>query len=242
MEGLRCHRTLLSSVLPTDTAKLKGDDYSFVVAYDAFQDDDYDVEPKSSAMIDLSDGLDAAFAGFSATSRNEVRGSHRLSDLSLHTGFDEIGFDEQYSFHAACEHERNWIPVAPGELAESIVFAATHAGSLIAGVTAYRHGHRLRIARIYSSKRSQLSDVLTNRVYGCAQKRLIYEVCAYGASDGVRRLDLGGVDPDDPAKAGIARFKASFGPTIEPVFVGRYRSTELRAKAATIRGRGWDIA
>lgn len=239
--GITYHRMLAEQLTPADTATLKQDDYSFVVCYGNMEDPDYHITAKTSCMIDLSAGLDAAFARFNPTSRNEVRRADRMPELAFHNDLSAFNFDTYYAFHTLCEHNRNWFPVPPEELKNSLVFSATHNGVLIAGMSCYAHGKRLRVGRIYSNKRSHQSEVLTNLVYGVASKRIVYEICKYACDNGYVSLDLGGVDLTDPAKAGISQFKLSLGGTMQPVILARYSTPAFKTAEARIKEQGWDL-
>lgn len=235
------HRVLAENVTPEYTVTLKKDDYSFIVSYGDFSDNDYQVTDKNSCMINLERDIEQVLAGFSPTSRNEVRRADKISELKFHSSLNDFDFDEYYKFHTSCEHDRDWFPVPPEELKQSLVFSATHNGLPIAGMSCYTHGNRIRVGRIYSNKRSKQSEILTNLVYGVASKRIVFEICKYGIANNFSTLDLGGVDLNTPEKSGITRFKLSLGGEVVPVKLARYTSSKFAEAEKQIKANGWDL-
>lgn len=236
------HRILAEKITSTDTIELKKEyDYSFIVCYGKFNDPDYEVTNKNACIIDLRGGIDSVFSKFSSTSRNEVRRSDKILGLIWHCGIRDFDFAEYYAFHQRCEQDRNWIPVPPDELKNSIVFSVTYNGNLISGISCYEHGNRIRVGRIYSTRRSNRLDNRTNFVYGCASKRLVFEICNYAIEKGYSTLDLGGVDLIDPNKIGISRFKMSLGGKVVPVIIARWGNNKYFEHKEIVRSKGWDI-
>ncbi|KAB2914723.1 MAG: hypothetical protein F9K23_13420 [Bacteroidetes bacterium] len=238
--GLKYHRVLANSVTPEFTASLKADyDYSFVISYGGFEDPEYNTIDKNAGIIDLTKGLDHVFANFNKKNRQHVRGTETTEELSFTHAIDD--FDSYFQFYKRCENERGWYPVPESELKNSIVFSAAFNGHFIAGVTAYTTGNKLRLGRIYSTKRSNDQTEISNALSGASTKRIIFEFCKYGIENGFATLDLGGVDLNDPSKAGITQFKQSFGIEIIPVKIGRYTSQTFNEKEHLIRENGYDL-
>lgn len=223
------------------TTELKKDDYSFVVSYGNFEDEEYQVVEKNACIIDLTKGIDDVFAKFNPTSRNEVRRADKIPEMVFHSSLENFDFDTYYAFHTDCEKDRNWFPVPPEELRQSIVFSVTFNNILIAGMSCYAHANRLRVGRIYSNKRSHQSGVLTNLVYGVASKRIVFEICKYGIAHNFSTLDLGGVDLSTPEKSGITKFKLSLGGEVVPVKLARYTSSKFAKAEKQIKANGWDL-
>ena len=238
---LNYHRVLIDNSSDVDYSELKKDDYSFIVAYGNFYDLDYHLTEKKACVIDLSEGIEKVIQNFSPTSRNEVRRADKIKELEFHFGLESFDFYEYFDFHRSCEKDRNWYPVPPNELKNSLVFSATFEGQLISGMSCYSHGNRIRVGRIYSNKRSKLSDRLTNLVYGVAAKRIILKICEFAYSNGIISLDLGGVDLNDLNKSGITKFKMSMGGEIVPVMLARYYSTNFSKGEQQIKALGWDL-
>ncbi|MDO9373808.1 MAG: hypothetical protein Q7T76_05305 [Ferruginibacter sp.] len=240
--GLNYQRVLVQTLSGAEANVLRsGFDYSFVISYGSLNDSEYKCTAKNSCVIDLQDGAEKAFSKFNSTSRNEVRRSEKIPDLVFHFGFEDFGFDTYFGFHKACEHDRNWHPVPPDELKKSLLFSASFDGKLISGMSCYTHGPYIRVGRIFSNKRSAKSEILTNLVYGCAAKRIVYEICKHSEQNKFTQLDLGGVDLVDPEKQGISKFKLSLGSQIIPVKLGRWSNLNFDTKEHLIREQGWDL-
>lgn len=194
---------------------------------------------KKSSLLDLTKGIDAVIQAFNSTSRNEYRRTERNEHLQFFQGSPD--FEKYYDFYAACERDRDWFPVPPDELKNSLLFSAAFQGELISGMSCYAHGARLRVGRIYSSKRSKKSDILNNTVYGGAAKRIVVEICKFGIANGYKTLDLGGVDLSEGSKSGITQFKLSLGGVLVNVKLARYMKENFTAALAGIKQEGWDI-
>jgi hypothetical protein len=215
-------------------------DYIFAVCYDHCQAAGFDTVQKNACLIDLHKGLDHAFSKFNATSRNEVRRSEKIEGLTFQTGVP-VDFNGYYDFYKSCENARGWHPVPASELRNSLIITAYFEEKPISGMSAYAHEGRLRISRIYSLKRRNDNPQLSDLVFGCAAKRIVYEWCQFAIHQGFQSLDLGGIDLQDPTKAGIAQFKLFLGGRPSPVIIARHASEKFKAQAAQIRQSGYDI-
>jgi len=237
--GLTYHRIILESVTPDLTQSLKEDyDYSFIVSMGQFSDQEYSVVKKKSCLLNLTKGLDSVINRFNSTCRNEFRRTERNSDLTFFQGYAD--FNEYYSFYTQCEKDRAWFPTPPEELRNSFLFTASFKNELISGMSCYAHGSRLRVGRIYSNKRSKLSESLNNTVYGSAAKRIVVEICKFGIANGYQTVDLGGVDLSGQ-KSGITQFKLSLGGELVDVFLGRHMKETFTSRLNDINKLGWDI-
>lgn len=238
--GLKYHRSIKERVNSDVTYALKNEyDYSFIVCMGEFIDGDYEVVDKTSCIIDLGSGVDKIQSGFNATGRNELRRSERIDGLRFYGGCEE--FDSYYKFYAECEHARGWLPVPRDELRNSMLFTADYHGVPISGMSCYEEGKRLRIGRIYSTRRSKGCESLNNTVYGCAARRIVIEICKYGIEHGYETLDLGGIDLKDKNKSSIGQFKLSLGGRVADVKIGRHMKESFRTRMEEIKERGLDI-
>lgn len=96
---------------------------------------------------------------------------------------------------------------------------------LIVSTSWFDSGDVLRSQHIVSTrKQDAASATLTGRL----TRRLFWEACLLGLDSGHLYIDLGGLDPDDPAKRGITSFKQSFGGETVKVFVYRYATPYWR--------------
>ncbi len=239
--GLRYCRFLTDHLTMEQSEQLASEfDYSFVVCYNKCEATNFETVQKNACLIDLSQGVEAAFSKFNATSRNEVRRADKIETLRFQMGTGD-DFETYFDFYEACENARGWFPVPEEELHNSLTFTAFFEDNPISGMSAYTHGNHLRIGRIYSLKKTRRDERLNNLVYGCAAKRIVFELCQYGASQGFKILDLGGVDLQDSLKAGITRFKLSLGGEIAPVTIARFVHARFREQESQIRNAGYDI-
>jgi hypothetical protein len=236
---LRYHRVILESASAAATEGLKKQfDYSFVVSMSDFEDREYEVVQKTSSLLDVSKGIDAIIGKFNSTSRNEYRRTERNNELKFFTGYND--FQEYFAFYSKCEHDRQWFPVPPSELKNSILFTAAFRDQPISGMSCYGHGKRLRVGRIYSTKRSSADKELSNTIYGGAAKRIVVEICKYAIQHGYETVDLGGVDLSG-AKSGITQFKLSLGGDIVTVLLGRFMKSNFKLRLPEIKSHGFDI-
>ncbi len=215
-------------------------DYTFAVCYDTCKAPGFETIQKNACLIDLSQGLDHVFSKFNATSRNEVRRSEKMEALTFKTGIQQ-DFSSYFEFYKTCENARGWFPVPEVESRNSLVINAYFEGKPISGMSAYTHEGRIRIGRIFSLKKEKEDARLTNLVFGCAAKRIVYEYCRYGAANGFHTVDLGGIELHDPIKAGITQFKLSLGGQVSPVIIARYANAKFKAQEHLIREAGYDI-
>lgn len=239
--GLRYCRLLTDNLRAEEAERLALEfDYVFAVCYGACHARNFETEQKNACVIDLTNGAENAFSNFHATSRNEVRRSEKIENLQFQSGAG-VDFESYFLFYKTCENARAWFPVPEAELQNSLVFSAFFEGQPISGMSAYAHEDRLRVGRIFSLKRANSDKRLNNSLFGCAAKRIVFELCKFGADKGYKTLDLGGLDLQRPAKAGIAKFKLSLGGQITPVTITRHANARFRAQEPRIREAGYDI-
>lgn len=237
--GLKYQRSLTINATKEQTAGLKANfDYSFVVSYGAFEDEDYTTVDKNALVINLNQKQEDILSDFSATTRNEIRRFDKIEALKFYDSVTEP--EKFFQFYENCELDRNWYPVPRSELDHSVVFYVTYDGTPISGMSAYSNGKFIRIGRIFSLRRS-FKVPQSNLIFGCAAKRIVFEFCQYAKANDFESLDLGGVDLINKQKSGITKFKLSFGGEIVPVTIGRYEKPAFSARREEIRKMGYDI-
>lgn len=236
---LKYQRLLTANATRQLTSGLKADfDYSFVVSYGSFEDEEYTMVEKNALLIDLSQKTEDILSNFSATTRNEIRRFDKIKELEFHNSISDR--DDFFQFYKNCESDRNWHPVPKSELDNSKVLYVTYNGIPISGMSAYSHCEFMRIGRIFSLRRS-FNVPQPNLIFGCAAKRIVFEFIQYAKYNGFKSLDLGGVDLINKQKSGITKFKLSFGGEIVPVIIGRHEKSEFTARKVEIRKMGYDI-
>ncbi len=220
--------------------KLKqANEYVFVVGYENWSHPDFEVINKSSAVINLGGDIDNVFQRFHATCRNEIRRTFREDQLEFVKEISD--WEAFYAFHKQCEQERNWIPAPREELQNSLAFGVKYDGHWIAGMTCYHDEDLMRIGRIFSRRKSDDLADYPGVIFSAASRRIIYEYCQWGIANGKKFLDMGGVDPDDPTKKGITKFKMYFGSEIRPTYLGRYESPLFTSAKNTLSEQKIDI-
>jgi len=239
-DNLNYHRSLVQELNSNIAKALKTNyDYSFVISYGKFNDDEYDVVDKYAAIIELNADLESVFAKFNATTRKHLRRFKKMSELKIHR--EVLDFEAFYNFYSQCEFDRDWFPVPKNELKNSIVFYVTYNGKPISGMSAYKDNGFIRLGRIFSLVRSSDFEK-KNLVFGIAAKKIVFEFCKYASENGYTQLDLGGVDLSSENKSGITFFKMNFSPRIIPVKIGRYSSCgEIKELQARLMSQKLDL-
>lgn len=233
-------RTLTENVDIAFTQSLKENfDYSFVVSYGDFYDPDFQVISKNSSIIQLEGGVDAMLEKCNPTCRNEIRRAYRMPELNFHIANEERS--AAYNLHQESEAERNWFPIPPDEFQNSLVVYMTYQGDPIAGMTCYSSDKRLRIGRIFSRRQAKQWSNVQKIVFSASARRIVHELSKIGIERGFKTLDLGGIDLDDPQKAGITQFKLSFGGEILPVIIGRFEKPHFTARKPDFLKMGLDV-
>ena len=238
LENFNYHRLLKDNVSSNDLKEYKNEfDYSFVISYNNFIDEEYDIINKKSALIDLSKPIDMIFKNFKSTCRKHIRRTFNRQEFEVINNIDD--FESLYSFYKSCEMDRNWYPIPEDEIKNSHVMICKFNGIYCSGITAYSHKKKIRLGRIFSGRKSKIN--IEKKFFSWALRRLVYEYCIYGRENGFETLDLGGIDLTDEKKKGITLFKKSFSPEIIPVKIGRYMKKDLYDIKLKIEKSGYDI-
>ena len=238
LENFNYHRLLKDNVSSTDLIEYKNEfDYSFVISYNNFIDEEYDIIKKESALIDLSKPIDMIFKNFKSTCRKHIRRTFNRQEFQVIKNIDE--FESLYSFYKSCEMDRNWYPIPEDEIKNSHVMICKFNGIYCSGITAYSHKKKIRLGRLFSGRKSKIN--IEKNFFSWALRRLVYEYCIYGQENGFETLDLGGIDLTDEKKEGITLFKKSFSPEIIPVKIGRYIKKDFYDIKLKIEKSGYDI-
>ena len=240
LDDLKYCRQILESPNEKELSDIRSAfDYAFVVCYEPFSHPDFTTIEKKSAIISLKGDIDNVLASFHSTCRNEVRRTFRTPELS----FRKItnNWKEAYEFHKQCEIERKWMPVPETEFRNSLVWSAWYQGKMLAGMSCYTSDEVLRVGRIFSRRRSGEFKNIPSVLFSAASRRVVYELCDYGIRTGKNFIDLGGIDPDDPMKKGITKFKMYFGSKVKPVYLGRWENERFQRSKNDLIKRGLDI-
>ena len=166
------------------------------------------VKRKKTICVNIHRPMEAIFADFTASARNEVR--HTWSDPKFTVADDDKNYDAIYRLYMDFEQAQGRKPFDRSIFLGCKAFSAYYDGELVSGVICYDSPPYLR-SRANFSKRLSVADGEFLRIVSRASKRVMYEICSYGAAHGYTFFDHGSVNVDDPGKAGIREFKSSFG-------------------------------
>lgn len=223
--GVRYARLLVEAVDPGRLEALKRD-FSYVSIY-SYTDralPGFAGREQPTALIDLSADLETIFRRFRKNTRNEIRKTERMPELGFRIpDEDDAG---SYRFYASVKREAGVRPDVREDFRGSLWLNAYVEGAPAASVSVDDNGRVLRLRHIVTLRNRPGFDA---RIAGYATRRLIWEACKYGKERERRWVDLAGVIPDDPEKAGIAFFKECFGGTAGACFIHKYETRTFAA-------------
>lgn len=201
-------------------------DYVFLVFYGSKPEwAGFEILERQSPIIDLTQPIEEIFHNFNAATRNQIRKLDKVDGLKF-VSLDQ-NFEQIYQVYQKFELERNWIPTLKDEFVKHYIFTAYFQDKLISAVTCYAHDGVLRVARIFSTRLEENSE-LKKGFIAYASRRVFFEICKYAKANNYHKFDLSGVNFTDPTKAGLTRFKQSFGGPITDVYVCKYMTEEFR--------------
>ncbi|TSC79442.1 MAG: hypothetical protein G01um101429_429 [Parcubacteria group bacterium Gr01-1014_29] len=182
------------------------------------------VRQKKTIIIQLDTPIEDIFRKFNDTARNEVRRTERMNDLVFTR--NDGKWNDVYTMYKAHRKERG-LPIHPLKFLQwGMQFNAYWQGRLISTITCYDAKPYLRIQNIFS--RIAADDKELRRTSGFAARRLVYELCKFGSQNGYTLLDMASANITNSAKAGITRFKSSFGGTIADEYIYTYKGAVPR--------------
>ncbi len=205
-------------------ALLQSRKYHFISAilYDRPKEPEkYFRKEKKTTVIDLTPDSEVIFSKFNDTARNEIRRSKKIPELKFKLG--DRNLDAIYEFHKEFEKLQGRRPKGKNSFQGCIFFTAYYKKDLIAVVACYDAKPYLR-ARAIFSRRLGAREKETSQIISFANRRIVYEICKYGHENGYAGFDLGAVNLTDSMKAGITKFKMSFGGEIRNEYTYLYRS------------------
>lgn len=175
---------------------------------------------QKTPVIDLAQSLDEIFGRFHTLTRRGIRRSEELPDLTVRIpDSDESG---SYRFYKKVKKKDGVIPDLGREFQRCLFMNAYYKNRMIASISFYDNGRALRCKHIVSLRKEMGEE---SNVAAFAARRLVWEVCRYGKERGYAKVDLGGINFEDPAKRGVAQFKSSFGGDIRDVYVYRHETS-----------------
>ena len=198
---------------------------------------------KKTPNIHLEEGIEKVFFAFQRTVRNEIHKTERMENLEIRLPDHER--ESAFRAYQDFEFAQHRAPIQRSEFDQFILAGAYLDGRFISGITFFQTGSSIRVRSIFSLRLGlkELEDKELYRTIGNASKRLVYEICRYGISNGATIVDLASINLTDPAKKSIADFKGSFGAAIEDEYQYAWSSPIFRlmercaAVAARVRAR-----
>lgn len=214
-------------------------EHDCVTAYsleDLGEVDRFTSERKWTQLLPLDGDVDELSNRLDKNNRYKVRRSYRDSEVVVVV--DDEAREESYAFYRAVKEEDGVVPDFEDDF-ESVRWTnAYHRGKLVSSVCWYDSGEVLRAKHIVSTRKRDGAD---SGLIGRLTRRLFWEACLTGLSEGHRYVDLGGLDPQDPKKRGVADFKRSFGgETVETLFY-RFSTPAWRRAAEELRRSGSSV-
>lgn len=204
--------------------------YEYVFAYaltDLGQVEGFTREEKWTQLLSLATTSDELFAGLHKNNRYKVRRTYRDPDVEIVV--DDPARDASYDFYRAVKEADGVVPDIRADFSSVRWINAYRRGELISSTCWFDSGRVLRAKHIVSMRKREPEDAA---LIARLTRRLFWEACLLGLDNRYRYVDLGGLDPQDPDKKGVADFKRSFGGETVKVYV--YRSaTEAWNEAAT---------
>lgn len=177
---------------------------------------------KPTLCIDLTKDTDVIFSSFNDTTRNEIRKTHKIPELSF--SMHETPSLQSYEVYKKFEYSQGRVPVAFSALAQMPSFEAYYNGEIISCIYVMECNPYLRIRSIFS-KRIEAENRQMYNIIAYATRRLVWDICEWGKKNNFVSLDLASVNIDNPKTKSIARFKMSFGKDLIPEYTYIYKST-----------------
>jgi len=102
----------------------------------------------------------------------------------------------------------------------------------------YDCGEALRGKHYASTRKQETADTA---LIGRLTRRLFGEACQLGIGNGYSYIDLGGLNPIDPAKRGASQFKQSFGGETVEINIYRRAAVLLERVAEHVEKQGMAV-
>jgi hypothetical protein len=166
------------------------------------------VKQKQTILIDLVPQPEEILASFHDTTRNEIRRTFRMPDVTFVS--DDKNLRAARTLYRRFETFQKRIFPFPVSLVGHRLFSAYSHNELIAAVLCYDAPPILRARAIFSRRHETHSPKERNET-GYATRRLVYEASRWGHEHGYQFFDMGAINTRDPAKASITAFKRGFG-------------------------------
>ncbi|MBL7045404.1 MAG: hypothetical protein ISR98_02280 [Parcubacteria group bacterium] len=230
-------RVLTDHIDEAEVTKLKKKYwYVFIYSYRKLNLPDFNLKEQVTVVIDLAQGREKIFGKFKKNTRNEIRKTEDMKCLCF--SIPDKDEKKSYNFYKKVKVRDKVNPDIREEFKGCLFFNAYFKKTIIVSVSCYSNKSTLRLKHIVSSRKAGVEE---GKLAGYATRRIIWEICKYGKSHGYKKLDLAGANLTDPKKAGIAKFKQSFGGDIQTMYTYRYQRKLFTAIKETVGILGKNI-
>jgi len=223
--GLKYARFLADDINLEKLEKEKGDhSYIAIYSYKKIHLKDFELfKIQQTPIIDLTQSPEEIFKKFHTLTRRGVRHAEAFPDLRFSIPDDNI--NRSYKFYKEIKIKDGIIPDIRREFQNCIFFNAYFKDKIVASISFYDNGSCLRCKHIVSLRKEMGGE---SRIAAYAARKLVWEICKYGKNRGYKKIDLGGINFNDPAKRGVAQFKGSFGGIIQDIYIYRYETKAFK--------------
>lgn len=222
--GVRYFRFLTSAIDPALAADLpRKYRYVCIYSYAPAELTDYTLRIQPTPVIRLALQREEIFAKFKDTTRNEIRRTERLPELTFVS--PDPNCQASYQLYYQIKRNDGVRPDLQRQFTGCLFFNAYWQGALAASISCYDSGVHLRLKHIVSRRKESGFEP---RIAGYATRRLIWDICCWGKAQGRAWVDLGGINLVDPTKRGINAFKGSFGGDVVNFYIYRYESLAFK--------------
>lgn len=182
------------------------------------------INAKKTPVIDCAGKSDEDFLrGANDTTRNEIRRTFKTPELSF--AVPDQNRMAIWQMYAEFERAGGRSPRGFSYFNESLFAGAYYNGALVAAIICYDGKPYLRAHAIVSLRKIETE---LKKYISFATRRLVFELAKFGREGRYAWLDLGGVNLQDEAKAGIDAFKLSFGARLVDEYTYMYAGRLFR--------------
>ena len=141
----------------------------------------FSTKEKPTVVIDLTRSEEEIFTSMSYENRHKIRKSEQDGNLAFKAG--DSDFEKAYALYLSFEKARGSRPFPRSYFSKSVLFSCSIAGEMIAAIFVDMSKPHLRVRYIFS-KRLGVGDKEEYRRINIASRRLVWEVCKWGKSNG----------------------------------------------------------
>jgi len=238
LDGMRYVRALYPEADPIVAGRLRESyEYAQIYSYvDVGELDGFTRDYRQTPLIDLERTEAEVFAAFKKNTRYEIRRALATGELEIRS--DDPDGEGSYAFYADTKRTDGVDPDLAVEFDQCRIMNAYVNGELSVTSSWYDSGEVLRLKHLASRRKQEGTD---HRLIGHATRLLVWTACQTGITDHRTYVDLGGINQEDESKAGVARFKKSFGPEIVTVTYYRSCSVAFTASIEAAHNRGYSV-